>query len=323
LLEIPVIRGFLNPIATHWCYTRGMQDVGKPSGLVKRKGSANWYFRQRCPKHLKAPGVRDQIWISLETACYATALTKLEDAREEALRCFAPNRNSGIYPRSRLSRRVLDDNWPVLTAEQAAPLARAFLIASIREMDAEPAAVGIDRDDDLAWRAELETVLARVQGPEPFDEIDDVAGARFAVLRKAKLRTDLGSEACNLLHNYLRRAMAQSLQIRLARLSGDYADRIADRLFVNCLSLGSTEQGCASASGPVAAAPLGIVERSLGNAAERYLAEVLAKQTTDKTKDRYRAGLSVILCARSYRWNGKDHRYGDRQGVTGSVAIRA
>ncbi|WP_084384916.1 transposase [Novosphingobium naphthalenivorans] len=34
-------------------------------------------------------------------------------------------------------------------------------------------------------------------------------------------------------------------------------------------------------------------------------------------------GLSVILCARSYRWNGKDHRYGDRQGVTGSVAVRA
>ena len=34
-------------------------------------------------------------------------------------------------------------------------------------------------------------------------------------------------------------------------------------------------------------------------------------------------GLSVILCAGSYRWNGKDHRYGNRQGVTGSVAGRA
>ena len=31
-------------------------------------------------------------------------------------------------------------------------------------------------------------------------------------------------------------------------------------------------------------------------------------------------GLSVILCARSYRWKRKDHRYGDRQGSFGSVA---
>jgi transposase len=33
--------------------------------------------------------------------------------------------------------------------------------------------------------------------------------------------------------------------------------------------------------------------------------------------------VSVILCARSYRWNRKDHRYGNRQGVTGSAAGRA
>ena len=34
-------------------------------------------------------------------------------------------------------------------------------------------------------------------------------------------------------------------------------------------------------------------------------------------------GLSVILCSGSYRWRRKDHRYGNRQGVTGSVAGRA
>ncbi|MCJ2183924.1 site-specific integrase [Novosphingobium sp. 1949] len=265
---------------------------------MKRKGSANWYFRKRCPKHLKTAGVRDQVWISLETACYETALTRVDGAREEALRCFATKQREGsaIYPRSRLPIRVLDDNWPVLAPEQAAPLARAFLIASIREMDAEPTAIRTNRDDDLAWRAELETMLARVTGPEPDDCIDDVAGVRFAALRKAKLRTEPGSEACNLLHNYLRRAMAQSLKIRLARQNGDYSDKITDRLFANCLIVGDAEQGGASRLGcSVEAVPLGIVERPLGDVVERYLAEVLSKPTTDKTKDRYRAELKHIV----------------------------
>jgi hypothetical protein len=211
-----------------------MQELGKPSGLVKRKGSAVWYFRQRCPLRFRASGVPDQIWISLETATYQIALTRLEDARQEALRRFAaPRPQAGIYSRSLLPHWSADENLPSLTNELAAPLARAFLADVVCELDREPPApAGYDDADKQTWRIELETMLARLTGPEPDDGIDDVAGARFAVLRKAKLRTDPGSEPCNLLHNYLRRAMAQSYQFRLARLDGDYADRITDRLFI-------------------------------------------------------------------------------------------
>lgn len=273
-----------------------MQNVGKPSGLVKRQGSAVWYFRQRCPTRLKAAGVPEQIWISLETASYATALTKLQDAREEALRRFSPiHASTAIFPRSRLPSRTLDDDWPVLNIDQAVPLVRAFLVDAVRELDAEPIAIDDYGADDFAWRNELETLLARVTGPEPLDGIDDVAGARFAVLRRAKLRTEPGSEACKLLHNYLRRAMAQSLQIRLARMDGDYADRITDRLFANCLTVGSAERREIIPARATTAAPAGIVERSLEVVMHRYLDEMLAKSTTNKTKDRYRSELKHIL----------------------------
>lgn len=274
-----------------------MQEVGKPSGLVKRKGSAVWYFRQRCPLRLRKPGVPDQIWISLETANYAAALARLEDARQEALRRFAaPRPATGIYSRSLLPSWPADESLPLLTSDLAAPLAQAFFAEVVRGLDAEPLlAARFDDAEKHLWRNEVETLLARLTGPEPDDGIDDVAGARFAVLRKAKLRTDQGSETCNLLHNYLRRAMAQSCQIRLARLDGDYADRITDRLFANCLSGRFVEQRAPSLGVEAAAAPAGVKERSLEKATERYLGGLLAKSTTAKTKDRYRSELKHIV----------------------------
>jgi integrase len=288
---------FFNPLATQWCYTWGMKEVGKPSGLVKRQGSAVWYFRQRCPLRLRAPGVPEQIWISLETASYQNALTRLEDARQEALRRFAvPQPRAAIYSRSLLPTWLADESLPLLTNELAAPLARAFLIDVVRELDSEPLTrAGFDDADKQTWRIELENTLARVTGPEPDDGVDDVAGAKFAVLRKARLRTDPGSDPCNLLHNYLRRAMAQSCQIRLARLEGDYADRITDRLFANCLSDGIVGQRDPPPGEAVMAAPSGVKEQSLANATERYLGELLAKSTTAKTKDRYRSELKHLV----------------------------
>ena len=276
-----------------------MEEVGKPSGLVKRKGSAVWYFRQRCPLRLRAPGVPDQIWISLETASYQLALTRLDDARQEAQRRFKPPLlSSGIYSRSALPVWTPDDNLPLLTVEMAAPLTRAFLADVVHGLDSEPPPPsGADDADNQTWRIELETMLARMTGAEPDDGIDDVAGARFAVLRKAKLRTDPGSEACNLLHNYLRRAMAQALRFRLARLDGEYADRITDRLFANGLSgaFVSHDLIAPGQQGGADAVPAGVKEQSLDAAVDRYLSQLLAKPTTDKTKDRYRSELKHIL----------------------------
>ncbi|NYH94614.1 hypothetical protein, partial [Novosphingobium marinum] len=49
-------------------------------------------------------------------------------------------------------------------------------------------------------------------------------------------------------------------------------------------------------------------------------AEALARETMIESFKARLGGLSVILCARPYRWNGKDHRYGNRQGFTGSAS---
>lgn len=271
--------------------------MGKPAGLVKRKGSAAWYFRQRCPKHLKMSGSPADIWISLETANYTTALTRLEDARQEAHRRFtAMPSPTGIHSRSLPPSWPKDDDLPMLTSEQAAPLARAFFADAVRELDcAPPPPADVDEAAKRAWCTELENMLARLTAPEPNDGIDDVAGARFAVLRKAKRRAEPGSEPLHLLHNYLRQAMAQSCKIELARLHGDFSDRISDRLFANCLTVGLVERSAPVPHEAGQDVPVGVIARSLGDVVESYLAEVLAKSTTDKTKDRYRAELKHIV----------------------------
>lgn len=274
-----------------------MSEMGKPTGLVKRKGSAVWYFRQRCPQHLKVPGSPADIWISLETASYATALTRIEDARKEALRRFsvspAPAR---IYSRSAAPKWASDEDLPLLSSEHAAPLAQSLFVEAVRELDRQPP-IPAETDEQaiLGWRAELETMIARLTGPEPVDGVDDVAGARFAILRKANLRAEQGSEALDLLNNYLRRAIAQAHKIELARLDGDFSDRITDRLLANCLTAGSAAQPASSQSGFRSTIPVGVMEQTIGKAADRYLTDLLADKTSDKTKDRYRAELKHIV----------------------------
>ena len=236
----PFLTLLLPKRVTHWV----MSEMGKPSGLVKRKGSAVWYFRQRCPQHLKMPGSPADIWISLETPNYATALTRLEDARQEALRRFAvPPPRTGIYSRSALPQWPKDEDFPLLSGEQVAPLARTFFVKAVQDLDCQPPIpANADEQAMHGWRAELETMIARLTGPEPIDGIDDVAGARFSVLRNAKLRAEPGSKTLDQLHNYLLRAMAQARKIELARLDGDYSDRVTDRLFANCLTQGTVAQ---------------------------------------------------------------------------------
>jgi len=277
----------LNALATHRCYTRGMSEMGKPTGLVKRGGSSVWYFRQRCPHHLKAPGKPLEVWISLGTSSYQDALKRLDEARAEATRRFAARpTQQAIFSRSALPSSPISGDWPLLKSDQAASLARALFADAIRELDASrPDGSDVDHDQRLAWKQELETMHARLSGAEPEDGIDDVAGAMFSVLQKARLRSDDESEAGLLLRNYLRRAMALVCKIKLSRLDGDYEDRITDSLF--------------SPRQPVPAnrnsLPANIVETTIGQAVKKYQATLFADPTTDKTKDRYRAELKHIV----------------------------
>lgn len=202
--------------------------MGKPSGLARRAGSANYYFRQRCPKRLTKPGVPVEVWISLHTASYREALERLDDARSEALRRF---RNDGAPERGAIYSRSLGAAWPVdpqrprLSRELAAPLARAFFRKLMDALDIEPLVLEMDR---TSTRQELEDRYAVLTQP---GERDEVRGEQIWVLNEAKLRGDYLDPACVALRNYLQRALAQLTALRLARLDGDYRDQITDALF--------------------------------------------------------------------------------------------
>lgn len=50
--------------------------MGKPQGLVRRKGSSNWQFRVRVPSDLVEHFGATEKWVSLRTGDYATALSR-------------------------------------------------------------------------------------------------------------------------------------------------------------------------------------------------------------------------------------------------------
>lgn len=274
-----------------------MEEVGKPTGLVRRKDSASWQLRQRWPKHLRLPGDPADVWISLETTSYQDALRKLPEVREALQRRFThtdqPVKRSDIYSRSPIHAQwPCDDSLPLLRSDQAAPLARAYFAEGMRNLDAEAPVSWAKVDHEWrSWRAELEDRLARLTHPETEDTDDLVMGETIRVLRDASLRADPLSEACNLLHNYLQRAMAQLHRVMLARWDGDYADAITDDLFAR----GAGDRRPDQLAMLTRSIPLGVEAQTLEAATERYLATLLAKPTKDKTKDRYRAELKHIV----------------------------
>lgn len=224
----------MSALATLLCYTRSMAELGKTSDLVRR--GAVYYCRRRCPKHLLRPGSKPELSMSLGTTDKSVALSRLDDARRDLMRRFMEP--AAKAPTFRIFSRSLGPVWPtdatlsILMPDQAATLARTFFFETLRGIDAEPPLPsGLAREDVATLRVELEDRLARLTGPEDLDEIDHVFGAKATVLQNAGLRAEADGEACNLLHNYLRRAMAQAARIRLARLDGDFSTQITDALF--------------------------------------------------------------------------------------------
>jgi integrase len=281
------IRAFFNVLATYRRYTRGMSKVGKPSGLVQRKGSNSWYLRLRWPKRYARPGAPPEIWVTLGTADYKVALARLDDARVEANRRFreiepAPS-PTGIYSRSLPPLWPAEPTLPQLHPDQSKSLAQNFFQRAMRALDAEgPSPHGGLCNGLHGYRQELEDQQARLQSPDADDWWDAAHAAQISVLRDAGLGADPEGEAASLLRNYLRRAMEQVVAIRLARLGGDFSDRISDALF---------RQGVPQAVIPVVRKS----EITFGQASDRYLAEVLdMRSVTAKTSLKHRSLLKHI-----------------------------
>jgi integrase len=217
-----------------------VDQVGKPSGLTRRKGSAAWYYRQRVPERFRRVGGPAEVWISLKTSEYRAAISKLDWARQQAQLRFAaihPQAESRRSVRSGIVRRAVRADWPIasgrppLTAELAAPLARAYFAQAMRGLDLEPRIS--KATDPVAFNdqiVELEDRLARLH--DATDEADHSYGAKVWALDHAGVQTSYTSDECQLLGNYLDRALIQIATMRLARLHGDYTDRITDSLFL-------------------------------------------------------------------------------------------
>lgn len=204
----------------------------------------------------------------------------------------APASVGVIFSRSSRQSSAVNDSLPMLSVEQAAFFARSFFSEAMREMDAEPRPpAGWSANDAAVLRAELETSLARLTGPQPVDGIDDVADAMHTLLRNAGLQAVHGSDACNSLHNLMRRAMAQIATIRLARSNGDYSDTITDRAFL----LAAHGERPPPALYHEGNAPVGVVIERLQTASDAYLEQLLKTPKSLKTEDRYRSEMRHIV----------------------------
>lgn len=168
-------------------------------------------------------------------------MEKLPEARDELQLRFnhAAKADAPSPIRSRSIPRPIwptDDTLSFLRCDQAGPLAEGYFTEVMRGLDAEAPVAWAKGDAEYqCWHSELEDMLARFTGPESPEGDELVVGVAIRVLRQNGLRATPGDEACNLLWNYLRRALAQSYRIMMARLDGDYSDHITDSLFSGTL----------------------------------------------------------------------------------------
>lgn len=259
--------------------------MGKPSGLCRRDGSAAYYFRQRWPTRFKRPGTPAEIWISLGTANYSEALSRLDDARQEAQRRFRalPTGPSGVGIYSRTAKPA----WPgtgcgrKLLLEDTGPLAREFFRRGLLHLDLNSSPVDADETWRADYRDELRDRCARLAACHPEEGADLAEGAAIAVLRKADMHIDPAEDAARLLKEYVRRAMVQLAAIELARFEGDFSDHVADALFRN---VRGTEEGASRPRERVLGSPAGTdLENDL---VDRWAAE---RSVAPKGVDKHRA----------------------------------
>lgn len=269
-----------------------MDEVGQVPNLVRR--GAVYRCRMRCPQHLLREGVPVEKSVSLGTKERAIALERLPAARLELMEFFQGATkppavsSSGIVRSVQRARRPDHPDIPLLTAHEVEPLAKQFFAAVWAEMDLASADnVDLHDDDRKQREVELEDRLASLERGT-MDAEDPALAVEIVVLRKAGRRSPYGSDPSRLLRGYLRRALTQVCRAELARLRGDYRDRISDRLF-------QPETGWRAGVDTSPAAPTTpkVLLRLVRETFER--SELDADESiTEKTRDKKKAALVLV-----------------------------
>lgn len=262
--------------------------MAKSNHLWPRNGT--YYCRMRCPKHLLQSGMQPTKAISLHTKERSVALERLPAARMEVMVYFQrgpvdPRASSSSIVRSVIVHRRPDHpDLPFLTAADVETLAKNYFRDALADLDISSADdAKLTHEQREQREAELQDLSARLQNLH--DDSDDPAmSVEISLLRRAGRRAPVHSNPSRLLRGYIRRALTQIWRIELARLRGEYGDNVTDRFF---LGFGVAPPG-------PGAAILSENGYKLGEALDRYEAEMLKKGLNEKTQDRYKAELVHI-----------------------------
>lgn len=176
-------------------------------------------------------------------------------------------------------------------------LAQNFFVEAMRSLNAEAPSSEFSPDAVVRYREELQDRLALYRGSDPSDDRDHLVATEIAVLRAAGFRVDPTSEARSLLRNFLQRALVQIEVVRLARLDGSYADVIGDRMFLETSKepIGLDPSPALGMVVSPTSVPVGVTARTVKEAADQYLKQLLVKSRAPKTQDRYRNEVRHIV----------------------------
>ncbi len=260
----------------------GMGEVGKPSGLTKRKNGV-WYFRKRWPKRYLQDGEKRSDFVrSTETSDFEEAKARHVSLQLEAEHYFQTESSkavqSGIVASSSHIPRPSDTRLAILQPIEAERLVQKFFSDAMRQIDTNPVAASEMSPQEAAdYRNELNEEHGLLTGTNNPRDAVPTGDLENRLLQENGYRCEWDSEAGKLLREHLRRAAKQLLDIRRARFDGDFSDRINDSLFEN--------KAINQADG------IDIEAVSVGKAINEYrqtlIEKCTSKQHQAKTIDRY------------------------------------
>lgn len=265
-----------------------MDEVGRTTGLNRRKGSTRLQFRRRWPTDVAHLLPGEGMARSTGSGDYADARRRFREIEEEydglvedaRLRATIPSH--GIYSRSmpRTTKRERERFAQVLTDADAYRLAHNYFVRSRADLDreAQPA------DPETVWHRLIELgsngrALDDADSPQGQSRVSDVAAN---LLEGASLHSEPGSPSECLLVELVRRAMVQLVAFETTHLSGDRPSRDVEA-FRNRLPV--TES-------PRAALSAGVTLATLINQFDREF--IAGENITAKTMNKNRAALAII-----------------------------
>lgn len=259
-----------------------MSDLAKRQGLVRRKGSANWYYRVRIPSDLVDHFSAREKWVSLKTGDYALAVVRHSEqvatwqaAFSQVRRELASEPKSEVAASDMIKRRTA-------SADDALRLAQAFFRQELArlEPDAETHA-HYTPEQATEIEAEFDVRQADFTNPDAPDGLRSTFNVSEGLLTDAGLAAD--HHVMAQLRHLVGRAIVQLVAIERSRFRGDYSDRVTDSAF----------RGPAPRDN---ADPHNSPAMTLRAASARFLREVIElREPTIKTVNKHRATLDHIV----------------------------